>query len=264
MSDTLLRKLERKALATQEDEDILAYWRAALRAGELPKPNIPGYLICQWLTSKYMIAYDRIDFMVVYMGVRHYFGSSKEALARVRELLTSYLDFEDTKTNPTRRNGDELLRKLERDGDEVRLELEKHRRGLPSKICQACNAKLAVSHGFCECCHSVSSTAGIVGSIFYGYAPSSGPFFQDSFGYPLAYMTKHTTSPTGWRNVTGRRSLQHHYRFIDALGQFWHGKGAGPGMSLILHKMKVKPRPNAPGAHATRERQAAWRVEHGC
>lgn len=38
-SDDNLRKLERKAFATQERSDILAYWAACLRAGEIPKPT---------------------------------------------------------------------------------------------------------------------------------------------------------------------------------------------------------------------------------
>lgn len=37
--DDDIRKLERKALQTLAKADILRYWRACLRAGEIPKPT---------------------------------------------------------------------------------------------------------------------------------------------------------------------------------------------------------------------------------
>lgn len=38
-SDDNIRKLERKAFETEDQQDILAYWQACLRAGVDPKPN---------------------------------------------------------------------------------------------------------------------------------------------------------------------------------------------------------------------------------
>lgn len=38
--DDRLRRLERRALETQDKEDLAVYWKEALRAGEIPKPNL--------------------------------------------------------------------------------------------------------------------------------------------------------------------------------------------------------------------------------
>lgn len=283
MSDTLIRKLERKALTTEDASDIIAYWKACIRADEIPTPISASVVSSSRVWTLYPKAYRRSSYLTMPPNLiedprafRFLRGIGNPGHTElVNEILPS-LEYlieihekgwvRENPSRPRRVNGDDLLRKLERDNDLTRLELEKHRRGMPSKICMTCEARLAAnsitSYG-CECCLADQQDA-FISSTDYGYAPSHIGFLKTFYGYPMMYCVKHSAAASGWRNVTGRRSLQHHYSFIDAKGRYWFGKGAGGGMYLQVHMSKRKARPNCEEAQVTREAQEKWRIEHGC
>lgn len=50
--DSKLRKLERRALATQAPDDIIAYWNACIRAGELPTPSAEDDMGFVWFLEE--------------------------------------------------------------------------------------------------------------------------------------------------------------------------------------------------------------------
>lgn len=52
-------------------------------------------------------------------------------------------------------------------------------------------------------------------------------------GNALGFVTRETTSHTGWHGST-----LVHVRVTDCHGNEWHGKGAGRGMLIRLHRSK--------------------------
>lgn len=129
-ADDKIRKLERAA-ASGIYEDVAAYWRACLKANQLPKHTLdfgdPVWEIEKEVPSngwfRYMVcmSYDDTDpdESTVY-GVHEYldrryvtsyrFESQKAAEHQVKLLLKDRL----TKVNPIRKNADDNLRRLER------------------------------------------------------------------------------------------------------------------------------------------------------
>lgn len=136
--DDDIRRLERKAFTTQERGDILAYWQAALRAGELPKPTIefipkdiqgihetghkriytahPGaYIDKDWKLGKRTWRVPRIVHWVndVWLDQIGYdLGYSSNHPEDLKPVLQDLLDFELRQENPRRKNPDENIRKL--------------------------------------------------------------------------------------------------------------------------------------------------------
>ncbi len=65
------------------------------------------------------------------------------------------------------------------------------------------------------------------------YLSSDGKTLTTWTGDELARVTRETSSRTGWQ-----RSSMTHIRAVAPDGSQWHGKGAGRGMCLKIHRVK--------------------------
>lgn len=117
--DAKLRQLERIAFSTEDNEDVLRYWRACLRAGELPKPSrsykLSEYWILHTEPQNITIVLDKVEFRVALYGdtgvgpkATWHCRTKKESLEKVREALETVVGW-FMKENP-----DDDIRKLER------------------------------------------------------------------------------------------------------------------------------------------------------
>jgi len=72
---------------------------------------------------------------------------------------------------------------------------------------------------------------------FTCYLSGDGQHVTGWKGNVLGHVTRETESDTGWH-----RSTLTHIRVTDCHGNEWHGKGAGRGMAIRLHRSKGVPR----------------------
>lgn len=122
-ADDNIRRLERRAFASEDASDIIAYWKACLRAGELPKPSYisKDYNYVTYTTSPKLykglrrnetvrlVVWEDGDNAIFDKGIKPPFYRTPE------EGLSALIEYLEKKENPRRRNGDDLLRKLERE-----------------------------------------------------------------------------------------------------------------------------------------------------
>lgn len=139
--DIDIRQLERKAFETQKSEDIVEYWRASLRTGQLPLPNIERsgskHNFKGWaLPPNTPKTYDQI---MRFGAIRWWFDSVGDALEywtcygslsevvadtgnnaieemenKVRELLFQLIEAYDDFNSKVRANPDSDIRQLQR------------------------------------------------------------------------------------------------------------------------------------------------------
>lgn len=91
-------------------------------------------------------------------------------------------------------------------------------------------------HGmFCyDCCHALDVEQLLDRSKpFAGYLSTDGQSVGNWTGRVLGRVARSSTSRTGWHGSTLT-----HVRVRDVHGALWHGKGAGPGMYILLRPMK--------------------------